>query len=222
MNVCGRSASHATFLRTDVGRSGVKLEGVAVAGVGMVRFGRYPDRSGADLARDAGLAALHDAGITLADVDEAFVGYVEPKSMLGVKAMKELGLTGLPGHPHRERLGHRAGGVPRGGVGGGLGPRRGGHGHRLRQDDRDGQPGRRAAAPAATSSTPRSFPPPTSRCGRSAACTTTAPPARPSPPSPPRTGTTAPSARGATASPTTPSRSRRCWRRRWCPSRSPR
>jgi acetyl-CoA acetyltransferase len=74
----------------------VKLENVAVAGVGMVRFGRYPDRSGADLARDAGLTALHDAGITLADVDEAFVGYVEPKSMLGVKAMKELGLTGLP------------------------------------------------------------------------------------------------------------------------------
>jgi acetyl-CoA acetyltransferase len=74
----------------------VKLEGVAVAGVGMVRFGRYPDRSGPDLAREAGLTALHDAGITLADVDEAFVGYIEPKAMLGVKAMKELGLTGLP------------------------------------------------------------------------------------------------------------------------------
>ena len=74
----------------------MKMDNVAVAGAGMVRFGRYPDRSGPDLARDAGLAALHDAGITLADVDEAFVGYVEPKSMLGVKAMKELGLTGLP------------------------------------------------------------------------------------------------------------------------------
>ena len=35
-------------------------------------------------------------GMTLADVDEAFVGYIQPASMLGIKAMKELGLTGLP------------------------------------------------------------------------------------------------------------------------------
>jgi acetyl-CoA acetyltransferase len=74
----------------------MRLEGVAVAGVGMVRFGLHPDRSTAELARDAGLAALHDAGITLADVDEAFVGYLQPAALVGVKAMKELGLTGLP------------------------------------------------------------------------------------------------------------------------------
>jgi acetyl-CoA acetyltransferase len=74
----------------------VRIEGVAVAGVGMVRFGKYPDRRGADLAREAGLAALHDAGMTLADIDEAFVGYIQPASLLGIKAMKELGLTGLP------------------------------------------------------------------------------------------------------------------------------
>jgi acetyl-CoA acetyltransferase len=49
-----------------------------------------------ELARDAGLAALHDAGMTLADVDEAFVGYIQPAPLLGIKAMKELGLTGLP------------------------------------------------------------------------------------------------------------------------------
>ncbi|HET6663197.1 MAG TPA: thiolase family protein [Acidimicrobiales bacterium] len=69
---------------------------MAVAGVGMVRFGKYPERRGADLAREAGLAAMHDAGMTLADIDEAFVGYIQPASLLGVKAMKELGLTGLP------------------------------------------------------------------------------------------------------------------------------
>ncbi|MBU6215647.1 MAG: thiolase family protein [Acidobacteria bacterium] len=74
----------------------MRIEGAAVAGIGMVRFDRYPDRSGAQLARDAGLLALHDAGITLADVDEAFVGYIQPAAMIGVKAMKELGLTGLP------------------------------------------------------------------------------------------------------------------------------
>ena len=74
----------------------LKIDGVAVAGTGMVRFGSYRDRTVYELARDAGLAALHDAGMTLADVDEAFVGYIQPGPLLGVKAMKELGLTGLP------------------------------------------------------------------------------------------------------------------------------
>ncbi|HZA77171.1 MAG TPA: thiolase family protein [Acidimicrobiales bacterium] len=74
----------------------MRIDGVAVAGVGMVRFGKHTDRRGTDLARDAGLAALYDAGMTLVDVDEAFVGYIEPASLLGIKAMKELGLTGLP------------------------------------------------------------------------------------------------------------------------------
>ena len=74
----------------------MRIEGAAIAGVGMTRFGSYRDRSHGDLVREAGLAALHDAGMTLADVDEAFVGYIQPKVLIGVKAMKELGLTGLP------------------------------------------------------------------------------------------------------------------------------
>jgi len=77
-------------------RRGLRFEGVAVAGIGMIRFGMMKDRPAAHLARDAGLLALHDAGMTLADIDEAFVAYITPGSMLGVKAMKELGLTGLP------------------------------------------------------------------------------------------------------------------------------
>jgi acetyl-CoA acetyltransferase len=74
----------------------VRFTDVAVAGSGIVPFGIYRDRTTAELASDAGLAALHDAGMTLADVDEAFVGYLQPAPLLGVQAMKELGLTGLP------------------------------------------------------------------------------------------------------------------------------
>ena len=74
----------------------MKLENVAVLGVGMGRFGIYRDRSALELARDVGLAALHDAGVTLRDVDEAWVGYMDPAPMLGVRIMKEFGLTGLP------------------------------------------------------------------------------------------------------------------------------
>ena len=62
----------------------------------MVPFGMLKERPIQHLARDAGLLALHDAGMTLADVDEAFVGYIQLASMIGIKAMKELGLTGLP------------------------------------------------------------------------------------------------------------------------------
>jgi acetyl-CoA acetyltransferase len=74
----------------------VKLEDVAVLGVGMTRFGVYRDRSNIDLAREAGLAALRDAGISFKDVGEAFVGYLGAMPMTGVRAMKEFGLTGLP------------------------------------------------------------------------------------------------------------------------------
>ncbi|UCE87874.1 MAG: thiolase family protein [Deltaproteobacteria bacterium] len=65
-------------------------------GVGMVRFGAHKDRSAAQLAREAGLRALADAGLSFRDVGEAFVGYIAPIQMLGIKVMKEFGLTGLP------------------------------------------------------------------------------------------------------------------------------
>jgi acetyl-CoA acetyltransferase len=75
----------------------VSLSDVAVLGVGMVRFGAHKRKTVAELAREAGLAAFADAGrLTLADVDEAFVGYIQPAAMVGIKVMKELGLTGLP------------------------------------------------------------------------------------------------------------------------------
>ena len=59
------------------------LEEVAVLGVGMTRFGVFPDKSNQDLAREAGLAALADAGIGFADVKEAFTGYVFSGAMTG-------------------------------------------------------------------------------------------------------------------------------------------
>jgi acetyl-CoA acetyltransferase len=72
------------------------LEDVAVLGVGMTRFGVFPGKSNQDLAREAGLVALQDAGIGFADVGEAFTGYIFGGTMAGTKAMKEFGLTGLP------------------------------------------------------------------------------------------------------------------------------
>jgi acetyl-CoA acetyltransferase len=72
------------------------LDDVVVLGVGMTRFKHWPDRTVYDLAREAGFAALDDAGITFDRVNEAFVGYLFSGPMTGVKVMKEFGLTGLP------------------------------------------------------------------------------------------------------------------------------
>ncbi|MGH7858339.1 MAG: thiolase family protein, partial [Candidatus Binatia bacterium] len=72
------------------------MKDVAVLGVGMHRFGMWADRSNADMLREAGLAALDDAGITFRDVGTAYVGYIFAGVMAGIRGMKELGLTGIP------------------------------------------------------------------------------------------------------------------------------
>ncbi len=72
------------------------LRNVAVLGVGMCRFGMWPERSKAALALEAGRAALRDAGLSFRDVRIAFVGNILAPPMTAVRVMKEFGLTGLP------------------------------------------------------------------------------------------------------------------------------
>jgi acetyl-CoA acetyltransferase len=72
------------------------VKDVAVLGVGMHRFGMWPDRSNGDMALDAGLAALKDAGLTFKDVQAAYVGHIFATVMSGVRVLKEFGCTGLP------------------------------------------------------------------------------------------------------------------------------
>jgi acetyl-CoA acyltransferase len=40
-----------------------------VAGIGLTRLGKFPERSVKDLVREAVHAALDDAGVTLADIE---------------------------------------------------------------------------------------------------------------------------------------------------------
>lgn len=70
---------------------------VNVIGVGMTKFakpGSSPEYY--EMARDAGLNALKDAGIPYKEVEQAFVGYVYGDSTCGQRAVYELGLTGIP------------------------------------------------------------------------------------------------------------------------------
>jgi acetyl-CoA acetyltransferase len=69
---------------------------VAILGVGMIRFGMYPNRSPYELACEAGNAALDDAGLTFKDIDAVYAGQIFHPAMTAVRAVKELGLTGVP------------------------------------------------------------------------------------------------------------------------------
>ncbi|MCP5268923.1 MAG: lipid-transfer protein [Zoogloeaceae bacterium] len=70
---------------------------VYVAGVGMTAFAKpgthapYPE-----MAATAGRAALADAGLDYAQIEQAYVGYVYGDSTAGQRALYELGMTGIP------------------------------------------------------------------------------------------------------------------------------
>ncbi|WP_394434666.1 lipid-transfer protein [Streptomyces sp. SGAir0957] len=69
-----------------------------MVGVGMTRFEKPESRDWQywDMAREAGDAALADAGITYEDVQQVPVGYCFQPSTAGQRAVYELGLTGVP------------------------------------------------------------------------------------------------------------------------------
>src|SRR5215470_884264 len=62
----------------------------------MYRFGMWSDVTNATMGREAGMAALRDAGVSFRDVQAAYVGHIFAPVMTGVRVMKEFGLTGLP------------------------------------------------------------------------------------------------------------------------------
>lgn len=70
---------------------------VYIAGVGMIAFAK-PGRHAPyhDMGAQAARAALADAGLDYAQVQQAYVGYVYGDSTAGQRALYEVGLTGLP------------------------------------------------------------------------------------------------------------------------------
>ncbi|MFQ5381453.1 MAG: thiolase family protein [Dehalococcoidia bacterium] len=69
---------------------------VVVLGVGLHRFGHLPDLTVGDLTREAGLAALDDAGISYQDVEAGFFARVLNNAGVGTRCFGELGMTGIP------------------------------------------------------------------------------------------------------------------------------
>ncbi len=70
---------------------------VNVIGVGMVKFQKPGASDPYDvMASGAARAALEDAGVAYADVEQAYAGYVYGDSTCGQRAVYGLGLTGIP------------------------------------------------------------------------------------------------------------------------------
>jgi acetyl-CoA acetyltransferase len=70
---------------------------VLVAGVGMIPFTKPGASATYDLmGRAATQAALADAGLGYADVEQAYVGYVYGDSTAGQKTLYGIGMTGIP------------------------------------------------------------------------------------------------------------------------------
>jgi acetyl-CoA acyltransferase len=78
------------------------MRGVAVIGVGMSQFGRYPERSLADLAGEAIEGALTDAGLAKESIEMAFVAnsmsalITGQVSVVGQVVLSRHGIEGIP------------------------------------------------------------------------------------------------------------------------------
>lgn len=70
---------------------------VYVLGVGMIRFGRYPDKRVEDLGAEAALLALDDAGMTIRDVQALYSGnLLRANDTIGQRILGQIGQTGIP------------------------------------------------------------------------------------------------------------------------------
>ncbi|MBU2489856.1 MAG: thiolase family protein [Proteobacteria bacterium] len=74
------------------------MRDVAIVGAGMIRFGKYPEKSIKDLVREAVTAALADAGADPKVLEAAYVGSAAPGIMTGqeqIKAQVTLSAMGI-------------------------------------------------------------------------------------------------------------------------------
>jgi acetyl-CoA acyltransferase len=71
------------------------MSDVFIVGIGMIKFGRFPDRSLEDIGAEAALAALDDAGLGIRDMQALYCGNVYER-MVGQRIMREIGQTGIP------------------------------------------------------------------------------------------------------------------------------
>src|SRR5882757_7943873 len=76
---------------------GIEMRNVYVLGTGMIKFGRYPDKTVPELGGQAALLALKDAGIAIKDVEMFACGNLyQSNAMVGQRILQQIGQTGIP------------------------------------------------------------------------------------------------------------------------------
>jgi acetyl-CoA acetyltransferase len=72
------------------------MDDVYIGGVGMIKFGRYPEETTATIGAQAVQLALQDAGVVLRDIEMMAAGNLFETSMTGQRILQEIGQTGIP------------------------------------------------------------------------------------------------------------------------------
>jgi benzoylsuccinyl-CoA thiolase BbsB subunit len=68
----------------------------AIAGVGMTKFGKQPERTIEDIGREALVRAMKDAGVAREPIEEVFCGSSYGGPLIGQRILRDLGMTGIP------------------------------------------------------------------------------------------------------------------------------
>jgi acetyl-CoA acetyltransferase len=72
------------------------MKGVKIIGVGMIPFGKYPEKNIADLGWPAVKAAIKDANIDPRRIEAVYSGTARGGAMVGQRIMGRIGLAGIP------------------------------------------------------------------------------------------------------------------------------
>lgn len=72
-----------------------RMREVCVLGVGIHKFGRFPDKNLGDLGREAILMALEDSGVEPKDIQAGFGGRVQVPNTTALRLISEVFETGI-------------------------------------------------------------------------------------------------------------------------------
>src|SRR6059058_6420406 len=67
-----------------------------ILGITMTKFGKHPDKDVVDLAAEAAMGALADAGVSMRDVGVLAAGNLMGGGGVGQQLQKQIGQTGIP------------------------------------------------------------------------------------------------------------------------------
>ncbi|ORA85288.1 thiolase, partial [Mycobacterium intermedium] len=68
-----------------------------ILGIHMTKFGKHPQLDTIDLAAEAAMGALSDAGVTMADIGVLAAGsLMNANASIGQQLQKQIGQTGIP------------------------------------------------------------------------------------------------------------------------------